>query len=504
MGISLISCSPPGSGGNAAPSGGVGIPVAVEIPSLDSVGDLLYITGPVVMDGGANISAKSVKAANQSVAKGMGLTSKFGNSLNACETRNFFWGMMSDGAQTDLELCLLKNYVAPSLTNAGVNMYDGNYHNASIKVDVGHGMSDVIFRFRLVKDDSGNLSKFNLYACEAGVQTLYSSQTITGDTAIITSKNLENGNRHIINATGSLNDSAQYTSKVIDSEHYDPTDDNSTIRTRKGEMIQEQTNATLSAFYKRAGETEVVQERIFSAFGIDYAGPIILDPSQYQILNGAGHLIYGHTDQTECWDANGNKSSDPRDCNPYLAIVEQNSPMAVQDVAPISFSADESVNCALLDDITTAPPVEIANSVCSGFALDNNQVDCHAKVDGEFAVVATINGELLSTDASNPTSVTLTPTILLSLSYEPYLASFNSGNIILEPYEGNIPVNYGNNLIGDDDFSVENWSHDYTRLTLTHHLTPGTVYRLTLTKDLGGVGSMNHPTAAGVYYISVP
>ena len=503
------------TGGGAAPTGSGGTPVAVEIPAVNDIGDIMYITGPVVASGSGNLSAKSLGGI--STAKdSLSATYSTGESINACITANVMRGVFKSGAMPDVMSCILKNYVEPGMATQGVtNIYTGQNFDAAAWVQKSHGVEQVKFRFNIPKNSTGSLAQFTVYvcgcvdeACHISSQTQYMKQIYEENAVTITSKEIEtSGYSSIVGVTGTtkiVDDIAQFDSKTITQSSRNETTNNegdTSTYTQRTIFLQGEDAVTVDGFQRGAGEG-ISDTRVYGNFGFTYTGvpaPYV-DFDKYDYGAGASNLIDGLLDQTQCWDGDGKIAAFP--CIPYSTGIIGKTPMAVSDVPAAAFEGVEVIDCSAIVPTYTQGtknrPLTIETSLCSGFKELDSHMECYTDIYGRFTVTPSYNGTTLSTNAASPTIVTSsTPTIRLTTNYNAGVLTFNAGNLQVSTY--NAPPGW-ESLVGTVDSDYNNWNSDVTVLSLTYNTLYNTFeYSLTLSGQKG----VDYSTSVvpAVYYI---
>lgn len=515
--IILTACGG-GTGGGAAPTGSSGTPVAVEIPAVNDISDIVYLTGPVVTVAGGNLSAKSATPFKVATTATYGS----GSAQTACETANVMNGLLKSGALPDLEICLLKNDIASGMAAQGIDIYDGQNHDAAIWVSKSSGIELAKFRFNITRNSDDFITQFTMYVCacanaqcSVSSQSEYTKEVFNPDSnsVTITSKSVEEDYSSSMAVTGTLNSSVQYLTKSITQS--DRQVSNGTTFTQSSTMVEDATTALVDGF-QRASATTTQDVRIYSYLGFTYTGDPAadIDLALYNYGAGAGNLIDDILSETQCWDGNGLVASFP--CAPYSTAIEGKTPMTVSDVPAVTFvpGASDYVDCSTIAPSYTAGsasnPISIETSACSGFKDLDSHMDCYDDIYGGFTVAVTINGNALSTDKNRPSRVGTTPTIVLTTNYTPYTGSFfanlngNTGTIVLQADDP-----YGGSILTSTDFESSDWVSAATAqnpeaMSLsfqpTLNASHGT-YTFTLGTDLSGINLDKIP-AALTYYIA--
>lgn len=531
LALSQISACSGGAGGGGggrgseATPGAIGSqPIAVEIPAVGDVSDVMYITSPVMTSAGDAASAKSATKSSGATPYKVLSNEGYGpgDSVNACEIANGTRGLLKSGAHADMELCVLKNHIFPGLTAAGLAAAGhGMPVDAAAWVVMGQDPALITFRFSLAKNTRGAVTQFDMAVCLDKSQLEYTREVFNPDTGAvtITSKSVE-GNPEspyytaamtVAGVVQTITGTAQYTAKhstqssrqvtLIDGNG-NPVD----IRSQSSVLEQDASNGTFDGFITNEGPYSTVTDRSYGYFDLTYAGDpaAATDLNQYDIGAGASLLIEDPLDQSQCWSNNGAVAAFP--CPPYSDAISGKKPMTPGVVAQTSFGPGEAVDCASITPVYTAgtqdAPIDLATSVCAGFARDlDDHMDCFTNIYGDFTVAATANSQPLSTNSNRPTHVGNTPTILLTTNYTPGMGSF-TGNTIKLAWDGACQEPWTHAA-----FERSHWSNAATAqqpeamALALHPMLCNTVYTLTLSDDLSGI-NLNPIKSPQTYYIT--
>lgn len=546
--VALAGLSACGGGSGAAPSDSGGGAIAIEVPNVSDVTDLVYITAPVVGSVGANLSAKSTspqKFLTDVLHGSDGSNGHFtATSVNACQTQNVTQGLLSAASHPDLGLCLMKTIIAPTATANGINIYDGNDHDAAIWIS-GLGLFYSRFNVNATTDPVTNkvisISQFKFRNCMSSTQMGYFEETFDGDGVTIKAVNVEGASSSTVDATGVLigvlnDNSPQYSSKTITGSSRNTYGGGNVTETQKAILTQaNDSTATVDGFQRYV--TDVIRDvRIYSNFGFTYTGVVSVlwedfDLAKYDIGAGVGRLIDSVLDHTQCWDKDGNKVAASL-CNDNA--IKDKTPMAVTDVSAASFVGDnEIVDCLTINPEftigTEGNQFKIADSACAGFKDLEHSMDCYADIyqantDPEcdafedlesymecyysktyqtngtkvFTVIPTIGGMILSDNSGSPTSVTTNPTLTITTNYTPDPSVFTGpaiGNVF--GGQGSVILWKGQNytsVLNNSDFETSDWTSATTdatpeamSLTFTPTLQSNTTYILQLWESLSGI-----------------
>lgn len=489
LGLLLLLAATVGCGGAATPSGGGNTPVAVELPNITGVP---YLTATVA-GGSADLSApipSAAKSAWKLVTKAIAVSGNpftAGMSLNACQTRNRFVGLLSGGADGDLALCMVKEMIAPVAT---VNYTGGNN---DFKITYSGAPFDV--RFNVTKT-SGSISDLKVYVCSGGTQTTYVAESFSGATMLASSKSIASASRSTAAVTAALNSSLQYTSKTIDTAE---TRQSTSTFTAKGTMNQGASSALVNAFSKEIWTGGGATNRTYSSFALSNSSTSTFDPRLYEIGSGAANFLYSSAgiapEYQECWDGTTLLASGS--CS-YLSDLT--TPRAVEDVSISGFSTagGDAVDCSTLSPTTISG--DLTSGACGRFVISPDELDCFVSTKGNFTVTGSYGGATLSTSSTSPTTVGTSPQLVLTTAngYPAAISQFNQDAIILNLCTGGTcgDADTWTNLVADS--GLTSWASNYTILTFspTSALTSGQKYKLTVR------GAANSDGSTNTYYVS--
>lgn len=500
-GGSLPSIGGPG-GNNAAPTGGADSPVAVEIPAVNDIGNLVYVTGEVMGGAVAMSQSKSLNSmAAGGAGKGMGIGTPFskGKSLAACETSNQFWRMTEVGSQTDLTLCIVQTSIAPAARDKGIDIADGAAHDFKVTFHKNDGTTSRLDLRLSLQMENNTAADFRMQACAGGKQIHHNRQVINGNTVKIHSKDIKDDGRDEVRVDGELNSNFQYMQKRIYSR--DAGEKESGGYSHDSTMDQFPHSGTLDGFrtFENNGSTE--SARLYSVFDLSYGATSLLpDPTSYLIGNGAAHYnAYGTIDATECWNGE-TQEVDPGSCGPYDDMVAGH---ALKTVAPViipDYTAEETLVCT---DVRPEMEVEIDihNHPCAQFLVEHSDADCVEVTQGAFDVTAMSGGTALSQDSTTPTILEKGAALDLVTNYAAYPESFFKGTIVIQPYDGTTELNYSAQL----ELGTTSWNDSHTQFQIQPEFQSRTFYQLTLVgkNGLAGAGNKVKMADSRVYYFIV-
>lgn len=470
------------AGNGAAPTSSGGPPIAIEIPAVQDINDLVYISGQVMSNAVSLSQSKTSKSlAVGTENKGIGISTKFseGKSQAACETSNQFWRMTEVGSRTDLTLCVLQTDIAPAAERKGIHIADGEAHDFAVTVHDADGSTSKMDLRLSLKIPQGAPAEFIMQACGGGKQALYNRQTVTGNSVRISSREVKGDGRSEIHADGEINADFQFVKKTV--AFRDAGKKDTHTYSHDSTLEQFSHSGILDGFSTHENGENKESAQLYSAFDLSYGSSSLLpDPTAYLIGDGAAHYkAYGVLDVTECWDGDTLEKKGGT-CDPYLDMVSGHRLKEVTPVIISDYTAEETLSCESI-----APELEItidfSNHPCSPFFVQHEEADCLEDTQGEFDVSANVSGAALSQDAATPTILDKGAAIDLVSTFTAYPQSFYKGTIVIQQYDGNPALNYSAQL----DLGTTSWNDSYTQLHIQPELQRRTMYQLTL---VGGNG----------------
>lgn len=500
LGIAVILAGC-GGGGSAAPSAGGGTPVAVEIPSLDTVAELPFVSGTVVSASG-NIAAGLKAAPSSWVYKRFTLEDSAafttGDSRLACEYRNMASAMMGTWTLPDQGQC-----TAQGVIDSVTNPYDGNYHIIATGVSMANIPAKI--KFKITRNSSNVITAFEQFIRDATTQISYQLTTISGTTYTSTFKSIGTSEpqRVYVEIRGTLN--ADEPTEFV-------TVKNGTMvfaGTNNAGALQGKVNAAqgpdyfyIDGFDSRGDGGNVIRLLGQSSLS-NSSSPLTLSDYLFSATGiGAAVMIDNGTLSSGCWDTN----NDGTTCSgSNFTATDSNAdiPIAVATQTVADFTSSESWDGSGTVEATATFSMG-ASSCYTRFNLDSSHIDCTTATQGALTVTPTVSSTTLSTNSGSPTSVSTTPTILLTGSRVLDTSSTNSTTTTLVNTSDNSSVS----------LTYTSWNSDNTILTLSPTLVSGQTYKLTLvgsstTATRGTV--IRSPTAdppndqlqsTGTYYIT--
>ncbi len=348
-----------------------------------------------------------------------------GSSVAACEMYNMTKHAISSSVQGDLIQCYVANMVAPAVEHdlLDSDLYDGEYHVLSLDFTgalsegegEGGGGPDKI-KMKVEKDADGNITSFEMFACQDGTQNMYLLQTIDGtDFNMVVKESStrafgEGVNRthqqHVI-VEGTLNEDGQFvdsadgeaTPKRIYMRFNNSTDDDSEDFYGSFDFHQYSDHATLDGTMSGShmfGDTETTFTNVlFSSMqlldgntdGEDYdIGLLALgDGAATQRHFGTfGGVSYGDsTPQIEAWLGDTIAAlEDPVDSAFYTDV--SSITLEAQEAAVFEFETAEQMDCTAaaeasiaLADVNEAAGVDNVFAACSTLEMNHSHIDCY-------------------------------------------------------------------------------------------------------------------------------
>jgi hypothetical protein len=456
-GLGLSACGGGGSSGSAAPAS-AGIPVAVEIPSLDAVSDLPF-TSAIVVSATSSISAPT-KSAWGLVSKALGtsgvdFSSK--NPINSCYFYNSAIIALQASLRVDESLCSAQDAIA-NITNP----YNGEYHIFSSSSTESNSPNR--YRFKITRDSNNIITKYVMQTCFNTTELSSVIYTIDGSKFTAATKDIRTTapQREVIamNGTLSTSDPTRFTVKQME---FDYTGNRSSSGDFVGEISMTQgTNYVYLDSYDSVGGAP----RVLGQSDLTNPTSTPFDPREYSWGAGAAKVIYDGTLTTACWD---NSILEITCSGSNYDAISGKTNRAVSTPSISTFSGEESWDCSGTSEYTLS--FSMSNTSCfRRFSIDTDYIDCIAEVKGSVTVTPSVSGTTLSTNSNSPTSVGTSPSILLTGSQALDTSSTNSSTVTL--------VNTSTN--GSVSLTYTNWDSTGKILTLSPSLTSGQTYKLTL------------------------
>ncbi|HBF13996.1 MAG TPA: hypothetical protein DDW49_11520 [Deltaproteobacteria bacterium] len=396
-----------------------GVALVSELPSA---------TSPVTDGADASMSALMVKALGDSTT-GMPLGTidsddfDSDSSQAACEAFNMSKTAISEAARGDLILCYITTTFDAFANTEGIDIYDGEYHVfdldfAGSSFDEGEdagGPSKI--KFKVVKDSSGAVTNFEMFACgdsgDENEQSMYISQTISGTTFAMEALNIGSQGsqtyRDSIEVSGTLVDgefvdelNGVATPKVIHMQHVFADEENGSDFYGDITFNQSSDSATITGFMSGAGshdgESCSFTNNLYATLGLndtnsgdDYSIGLL------EVGDGAAKNGYvsqcGEGDENtgtalEAWDGTTATEVDPTESDYY---TEANAATLGEDAEEptIAFAGDQTVDCeneeveatVVFADIEEGG-IDIAGT-CSNLELGHNHIECYQITGGE-------------------------------------------------------------------------------------------------------------------------
>lgn len=499
--IVLAAC---GGGGSAAPTGSGGTPVAVEIPALGEAAGLPFASA-IVISGSSNIAA-AIKATPSSwVYKSFNLEDgdafTTGDAVNACQYRNAAGVAIGTFALPDQALCIIKDKAA-----SFSDPYDGNYHILSTGVSMAGVPSKIKFKF--VRNSSDIITTYEEFACDStNTQITYVLYTISGSSLTATLKNIRTTEPQRttvdLTATMSTADSNNFTAKS-GSISFAGSSDAGALQGAI-DMTQTATTLLLNSFDSRGDGSNIV--RLYGqADQSNTTDPLSI--SGYIFGAGAATVIDNGVSSTQCWDIN----NDPTACSgSNYDAINGRTPMEVSTQTISDFSGSEAWDCSGAAEVTATQSFSDSSGCFQRFDLQSDYINCTIETQGYLTVTPSVSGSTLSTDSGSPTSVSATPSILLTASLPLDTSSMNSTTVKI------LDLSEPNEVLAQVSFSRTDYNSSNTTLTLSPTLTSGKSYKLVLVGSSsvatsgtvirapsGGEPPADQLQSTGTYYITVP
>lgn len=403
--LGLAACGGSSSGGSTT-------------PSITSIEALPSATSPMA----SSASAMVVKGVDVEKAAVTGLnfvttsSASFGetSSMGACETFNVAKDAVSSAAQADQTLCYVKqmNDSFAGLTDASgnpVDVYDGEWHILNLDlVGADDGAPEKI-KMRIVKDDAGNISSFQMFMCNriSGElsQTEYVDQTLSGTSFAMSGKGhyadaMWSGS-HEVDVTGTLNSSGAFTNRVISVRNTGGEVSGSNVNWQESTFTQAPGDFVLSGYRYGMytdwnGGQGTSQEATYgvgemlgdtSTSVADLAlgdGAVNVDTYYTWTKNSMWPDDPGYDDrpaEPNAWLGDGAIIVDPVTDSPFYGeAVAGTLPAVVTSQISIEFTAAETWDCS--DDVSAAvtmPAVEESTikAACDKFNMGNNWINCY-------------------------------------------------------------------------------------------------------------------------------
>lgn len=219
LAVMAINCSGSSTSTSAADTGDDASVALTDLSSLPQA------TGPVVSDSDASLSSYLARSKPSFATTGMNMVDTSeddfttDSSYAACEMFNHTREAMRGAAQADMILCFVQA-MAGAIEG---DIYDGEYHVLALDTSgFGEGDDSTMagapekVRMRITKDENGNITNFEMNACQDGATKEYVSQTIDPATGEFTmnSKNMGEGGegeyRYEIQVAATLNADGEF------------------------------------------------------------------------------------------------------------------------------------------------------------------------------------------------------------------------------------------------------------------------------------------------------
>lgn len=502
--ITLAACGGGGGGSGAAPSsGGGGSPVSVEIPALGEVSGLPFASG-VVITASSDVSAALKAVPSSWVYKTFTLTNSnaftTGDSIQACQYRNSAAVAIGAMSLPDQSLCAIKDKISSFTTP-----YDGNYHILATGAEMAGVPAKI--KFKITRNSSNIITDYEEFTCDkTNTQLTYVTYSISGSALTATLKTIWTGQpqRNYVALSGTLStaDPTQYTAKS-GSYSYTGSNDAGAFQGAVS-MNQAVTSLLLDAFDSRGDGGNII--RVYGqADQSNTSSPLSI--SAYTFAAGAANVIDNGTSSTGCWDTN----NDPTTCSgANFTAINGKTPVAVSTQTVSSFSGSSAWDCSGTAEVTATgfsnSERDSSTSCYARFSLNSDHIECALATQGYLTATPSVGGTTLSTNSSARTSVSTSPTLLITGNRSFDTTSLNSTTVTLvDTSNGNASVT----------LSYDSWNSGLTVLTLSPTLTSGHNYTLTLVgssttatrgtvirSPAGGAPPGDQLQSTGTYYIT--
>jgi hypothetical protein len=325
-----------------------------------------------------------------------------GDSLAACNMYNMTKGALAQAAKGDLILCYVQ--ALASQAEDSVDVYDGNFHAFNLNFDDGdqggNGPPDLI-KFRVVKNSSGEITDFTMYACRNGQQAFYLNQSINGTSLTMTSIDSDSRGGEHVEVAGSLNGSGQFEgTKTIDIQS--TYADNTHGFDGHNSVHFEQTSDTVLAHGYNTGSfsggfTDPSSHVAFTCTGSHtdsgYAKAELLNGDATDIgdmavgdgaaknqnsgsnsCSGSSGSFTGSWNQTDVIAWNGDTLLD-EPTNDFVSAV-QDQTLDSAGTVTVAFTGDQVYDCSDTPTITITGRASDVTQ-CANLNLDHSWVDCY-------------------------------------------------------------------------------------------------------------------------------
>lgn len=320
--------------------------------------------------------------------------------MGGCEMFNLIKQGVASAAQADMILCFIaamndQDSFANLSDSSGdsVDVYDSAWHIFNLNIvsdDEEDGAPDRI-KMRVVKDESGSITNFEMFMCSlvdgSLVQNEYTSQEISDSSLAMTAVGFHSdaygSGGHSVDVTGTLDGSGAFTERIVtlsDSGNY-----GGGLHSQSGILTQLPGSFAFEGYRYGTHEGGSYQDVII---GI---GEMLGDNSSElsSLAVGDGAVVYSSSGTydggtyehsgTDAWLGDGCLPIEPPDSSSFYEEANAGTLPTVGDVS-IGFAADQTWDCT--DDvgvgIVDLPITEqsMMNAACSAYAVDHEWVNC--------------------------------------------------------------------------------------------------------------------------------
>ncbi|MBF0298825.1 MAG: hypothetical protein HQK51_08900 [Oligoflexia bacterium] len=378
-----------------------------NVPSASTIDQLPAATGRVVSNTadafwevGFDNDGIMTKAATTGLAikAATGASFTTGKSRAMCEAVNLTKQLLDRAAGADRTLCyiqktLIRSVNQTTLSSAGVNIYDGNYHTLTLNMtDPNVTNAAPKFKMKVVKSGSG-ISEFVMYGCFGGtaaapIQTEYIRQAITGSDITITSKNVDpsgSSNKGSMIVTGKLNTSLVFKEKTMVAEQTYGTAGANNSNSSMGTLIQSADDFVFSGFNQGRYGNMDYSNKVYMKYQLldTNATTGVYDLGKLYIGDGSAKVVMSSgitNERTVSWTGDDKAQLSDAASGMYYATVNAGAVPALNTVS-ISFTSDQTWDCSDTSEATVAVDQAQLDSDCAVYSMyaNNNYswFDCY-------------------------------------------------------------------------------------------------------------------------------
>ncbi len=364
--------------------------------ALTTLDGLPNATSPVVDATSGSLSALTTKAA-ATVGMILGTTTESSftssSSLAACEMFNQTKRNIASAIEGDLIQCYVAE-IATANTISGVDIYDGDYHIFGLADSAGEAPDHV--KFKVVKDSSGNITQFEMFACRSGSQEFYLNQTISNNTFTMSEKSIESGHgSHEFSVTGTVNSDGNFTGTKVLTESFSggssgnnfwgsstleqTTDNISLTGYNAGSFTDSQSSCTGSYSNIVAAEAQLLDGNA-STENYDIAllalGDGAVKGSFSGTSNCSGDSGTWSDSGTEGWNGDTRVVDSTAAASYITAVSSATLPSASSSAPSIAFSGSEIYNCLGTEIAELAVNQQNLNTACESLNESHSWIDC--------------------------------------------------------------------------------------------------------------------------------